>query len=778
VSKPEELAIIKVVKSPHGRSGMFAGPSPHLTYRIWEKVREQQQGFAPIGVWYSQRLNLNQGGEVRYAPTLLVSGAFFDVVGIQPVIGRLIANYDDQPACGTSAALISESFWHREYGGSKAVLGRKITVEGRPFEIVGVTPASFFGIEVGRNFDIVLPLCAERFIHIDNPFMNQANAWWIAAIGRLKKGWTLQSASAQLASISKGIFESTMPETYRAESKKGYTELVLGAITAQNGLSSVRLEYENALWLLLGISGFVLLIACANLAKLMLARADARQKEMAVRLALGASRGRLVRQMLAESLFLAVIGAALGAGLAQVLSRTLISFLSTERSVLFLDMQPDWRIIAFTTALAFFTCALFGLTPAFQASHIAPGEAMKANSRGVTSGRSRFQSRRLLVVTQVALSLVLLVGALLFVRTFHNLTTLDAGFEQDRLLVSTFDFTSLNVAPEQRLLYKKQILEKIRSLRPVESAAAVNIVPLSGNGWNEEVMIPELKVRENANFNRVSEGYFQTVGTRLIAGRDFNSTDTPNSPLVAIVTQTFVNRLLKGRNPLGMTFRLSQQEGQPDLVYQIIGVVNDAKYYELREDFYPIAYVAESQDKDPGTEAVVVVRSNEPLSNVTSSLKTVAREIHPAISLEFTIFRELVRRGLLRERLMATLSGFFGFLAAILAMIGLYGVISFMVARRKNEIGIRMALGADRHTILSMILREATTLLIAGLAVGTFLALITASVARALVFGMQPNDPVTIVLSVLGLGVIAILASWIPAVRAARLNPVQTLREE
>jgi len=397
---------------------------------------------------------------------------------------------------------------------------------------------------------------------------------------------------------------------------------------------------------------------------------------------------------------------------------------------------------------------------------------MKAYSRGNTAGRSRFESRRLLVVSQVALSLMLVVGALLFVRTFHNLTTLDAGFQQERLLVSNFDFTPLNLPTEQRNAYKKQIREKIRSLRPVQSASSVAIVPLSGSGWNEFISIPDATVQgEVANFNQVSDGFFQTVGTRLIAGRDFNQTDTAESPLVSIVTQTFVNKFLKGQNPVGRNLRVAQAEGQPDKIFQIIGLVNDTKYTDLREEFTPIVFVPESQDKNPD-------RSSETLADVTTSIKRAAREMNPAIGLEFRVFRTMIKQRLLRERLMATLAGFFGLLAAILAMIGLYGVISYMVVRRKNEIGIRIALGANRNNILSMIMREATILLIAGLAVGTFLALLTASAAKALIFGMQPNDPLTLILAVVVLAAIATLASFLPAKRASTLNPIQALREE
>lgn len=779
VEKPQELANIKIVKSPNGRTGRATGNSPQLTNAIWELVRDQQQGFSKTAAWYSQRLNLNQGGEARYAQTLFVSGNFFDTLGVHPVLGRLISGGDDQPSCGSGAAVIHESFWQREYGGNRSVLGRKITLEGRPFEISGVIPASFFGMEVGRHFDIAVPLCAEQFIHAEEPFLKGADTWWLAAVGRIKPDWELDRASAQLVAISRGIFEATTPSTYSASDKKSYNEMELGAMPASNGLSNVRLQYENPLWILLAISGFVLLIACANLANLMIARASARQKEMAVRLALGASRARLIRQMLSESLMLAVAGGLLGAGLAQALSRALISFLSTERSILFLDLRPDWRILLFTAGLAIFTCAFFGLMPAIQASRTPPGEAMKAYSRGNTSERSRFESRRLLVVSQVALSLILVVGALLFVRTFHNLTTLDAGFQQERLIVSSFDFTPLNIPPEQRIAYKKEIREKIRSLRPVQSAAGVAIVPLSGSGWNEFISIPDVTVqRELANFNQVSDGFFQTMGTRLIAGRDFNHMDTAQSPLVAIVTQTFVSKFLKKQNPVGMSFRVTQAEGLPDKVFQIIGLVNDTKYTELREEFTPIVFVPESQDPNPDQEAWLIVRSTETLADLTSAIKGAARELNPAIGLEFRVFRTMIKQRLLRERLMATLAGFFGFLAAILAMIGLYGVISYMVVRRKNEIGIRIALGANRQNILAMIMREATTLLIAGLAVGTLLALVTASVAKALIFGMQPNDPLTLILSVVVLAVIATLASFLPAKRASTLNPIQALREE
>lgn len=779
VKNPQELALVRIVKAPNGKTGAFKGQTPELTYAMWETLRNQQQAFSRIGAWGTQRLNLSQGGEIRYAQTLFVSGGFFDVLDVRPVLGRLISAADDQPGCGFSPVVISHSFWQREFGGNASVVGRKITLEGHPFEVIGVTPASFFGVDVGRNFDVALPICSEEVIHTEDPFLKSRSAWWLGAIGRLKSGWTLERASTQLASISRSLFEVTLPSEYDPIDKKSYLEFTLGAFPAATGVSYLRKQYESPLWVLLAISGLVLLIACANLANLMVARASARRREMAVRLALGASRSRLIRQLLAESLLLAGIGAFCGAVLAQVLSRLLVAFISTQQTRFFLDLQPDWRVLAFTVGLAVLTCILFGLTPAIEATRTPPGEVMKAHSRGVTTGGGRFGVRRTLVVSQVALSLVLLVGSLLFVRTLRNLLTLNPGFQQESILVSNLDLSALKLPTENRPLYKKEVLSRVRRIPNVSSAAAVAIVPMSGSGWNENISIPGAGVqRQIANFNQVSSEYFRTVGTPLLAGRDFNDRDTATSPRVAIVTETFARKFLKGGNPVGSTVAKIEQAGKPDQLYQIIGLVKDSKYFSLREEFTPLVFIVETQDEHPDSEVQLMIRSAEPPVQIISSVKQLAADTNPAIMVKFRVFRTMVREGLLRERLMATLSGFFGLLAAILAMTGLYGVISYMVVRRKNEIGIRMALGANSRSILSMILREAATLLSIGLAIGIILALIAGAAAQALLYGLHPSDPLTIAIAAAALAGVAILASFLPAQRAATLNPMQALRQE
>lgn len=778
VKNPQELALVRIIDPPNGRTGAFLGNTPYLTYAIWETLQKEQQAFSRIGAWGTQRLNLSQGGEIRYAQTLFVSGGFFDVLGVRPALGRLISSTDDQPGCGASQAVISHPFWQREFGGNPSMIGRKITLEGRPFEVIGVTSASFFGVDVGRSFDVAVPICSEEIIHAEDPYIKSRSAWWLGAIGRLKPGWTLERATTHVASISRGLFEVTLPPEYDPVDKKSYLGFKLHTLPAATGISYLRTRYESPLWVLLAISGLVLLIACANLANLMVARASARRREMAVRLALGASRIRLIRQLLAESLLLAGIGAFCGAVLAQVLSRLLVAFISTQQTRFFLDLQPDWRVLAFTVGLAVLTCILFGLTPAIEATRTPPGEVMKATSRGITTGGGRFGVRRALVVSQVALSLVLLIGSLLFVRTLRNLLALNPGFEQESILVSNFDLSALKLPKENRPVYKKEVLSRVRKIPNVTSAAAVAIVPMSGSAWNENISFPGGMQRQIANFNQVSSDYFHTVGTPLLAGRDFNDRDSATSPRVAIVTETFARKFLKGGNPVGITFAKIEYAGKPDKLYQIVGLVKDSKYITLREEFAPLVFVVETQDDQPDSEVQLMIRTSGPPAQIISSVKQIATELNPAIMMKFRVFRTMVREGLLRERLMATLSGFFGLLAAILAMTGLYGVISYMVVRRKNEIGIRMALGANARSILSMILREAATLLSIGLAIGIILALIAGAAAQALLYGLHPSDPLTIAIAVAALAAVAILASFLPAQRAATLNPMQALRQE
>lgn len=777
VAAPEQLAEIRLAHE--GRVGNSLARQKEYSSAQWQQLEQQQQAFSAIAAWSTERFDLGKGGEARYAEGLWVGGDFFRVLQVNPVLGRLFSKSDDYRGCGVEGVVISDAFWQRKFGGRVDVIGNTLSLDGHPFQIIGVTPPSFSGLEVGLNFDVALPLCSEPAIQGQEPWTDGATTWWLAAIGRLKPGWTFERATAQLRAVTPTILAATLPAEYDAAAREKYLRFSFRVLPAATGVSPLRTAYEAPLFVLLAISGMVLLIACANLANLMLARASAREKEMALRLTLGASGGRLMRQLLAESLLLGVIGAAIGVALAQGLSTFLVAFISNEDNPIFLPLRPDVRVLFFTIGLAVLTCLLFGVAPALQAARSDPGAVMKGSGRGITTGRQSFVLRRGLIVSQVALSLVLLVAALLFVRTFRNLLTLNAGLQQDNVLVADFDFSPLQLPMERRLEFKRQLWTNVRSTTGVDCAAETTIVPMRGDGWNQFIDVPETSIeRKLVDFNGVSTQYFHTLGIPLLAGRDFKESDMTGSPLVAIVNEKFARTILGGGNAIGRTFLERQAMGRTNKVYQIVGLVGDTKYRDLRDDFNPIVFVAEGQNRTPDPDSTMVIRSSEGLSPLIAGLKDMAQRVNPEIVLNFSVLRTSVLHGLMRERLMATLSGFYGGLAAMLAMVGLYGIISYMVIRRRNEIGIRMAMGASESNILKMILREGLGLVAVGLVIGTILAIIGGRAARALLFGVNPADPITLALAIGGLTLVAVAASLLPAVRATGIHPMQVLREE
>jgi putative ABC transport system permease protein len=778
VKNPQQLATVEVANRDW-KTGSFSGSYPALTNPLWEQLRGRQQAFSGIAAWGSDRLNLARGGEAHMADVLLVSGDFFNVLGIGPAAGRVFTSADDRRGCGAPGAVISYSFWQRQFGGNRSAVGKPLTIEGHPFEVLGVTPAGFFGVDIGHKFDLAIPICSEALLAGAKSSLDERHEWWLAAIGRLNPGWTVDRASAFLGSISRGLFEATMPQGYGV-SMKDYLTLKLGAFGIGTGFSSLRQEYSQPLFLLLATTGLILLIACANLANLMLARASARGREIAVRLAIGASRGRLLRQTLTESLLLAAAGTVLGVFLAQWLSRFLVSLITSERNPLFVELTLDWRVLAFTTGVAIVTCVLFGLTPALRAARTEPGSFMKMSGRGMPARHERFGLRRLLVVAQVAMSLVLLVSALLFVRSFRNLLTVHTGVKTDGVLIANLDLSGLNLPKNRAFEFKRELLERINAVPGVVSASDASVVPMSGTSWTMMVHTNSNghEVRRDSKFSWISSAYFRTMGIPLLAGRELSDRDGAASPRVAVVNESFARRFFDGANPIGRTFRTVAEPGYPEAVYQVVGLVKDTKYQSIREPFNAICFAPWSQDPRERLEMEVLVRSNLPISGIIPAVNQTITKTNPEIDLTSRIYNDEIRDTLVRERMMATLSGFFGLLAVLLAIVGLYGVMSYMVARRRNEIGIRIALGADRRKVVSMILREAALLLGAGLVAGAALSLAATTAARRLLFGLEPNDPSTLAIAVAGLAVVAIAASYLPARRAARVDPMVALREE
>jgi putative ABC transport system permease protein len=778
VKNPQQLGTIRIADRKWG-SGQFSSQYSQLTFPMWEQIRKRQEGFAEIAVWSDQRFNLATGGEVRKAKGIRVSGDFFHVLGVEPILGRLLGPEDDQPGCGASGANISYSFWQRNFAGDPSVVGKRLTLDGNSFEVVGVTPQGFNGISVGDIFDVAVPICVEPILSPRNNRLTLRHAWWLASVGRLKPGWTIARANAQMNAVTPAILQETIPPVYDATGVKKYLEYKLGAFSASTGFSELRRDSETSLWLLLGISGLVLLIACANLANLMLARAGARERQITIRRALGASRWRMIRDLLSESLLLAVAGTVCGLFLAFAISRMLVAFISTPQSQIFLDLGMDWRLLAFTTALAVLTTVSFGLVPAVRATRAEPVSLLQSGSRGMSGGRERFSLRRILVVSQVALSVVLLMGALLFVRSLRNLTTLNVGFQQSGMLVTNVDFQRLQIPEERFTEYKRDILKHVQAIPGVQSAASAMLVPFGGSSWNDNVILEGSDQDAGvAWLNYLGPRYFQTIGTPLLAGRDFDDRDTATSVKVAIVNQAFGRKIFKGADPLGKRFRIHERPGKPRPLYEIVGVTGDNKFQDMHEEFLSFMYFPATQQEKPDPDDQIVIRSSLPLTTLMGSLKQTIAGVNPGIDLDFKVLKTRIHDSLLQDELMATLSGFFGFLAALLAAIGLYGVISYMVVQRTREIGIRMAIGAKRGDVVKMILREAGVLTVAGLVIGIGLALGAAQAAKSLLYGLKPRDPLTLVMAVILLSAVASLASFLPAHRASKLDPLTALRYE
>jgi predicted permease len=777
VEQAHDLMSIAIETQGSGRMGRFMGRRPYFSEPLFQEIRARQQAFSHVFAWGVTTWNVATEGHYRPVQGLYVSGGFFEALGVAPHAGRLLTEADDRKECGTPGAVLTHGFWQSRYGGHASAVGQTIVLDNRPFEIVGVTPPGFFGVEVGRTFDVALPLCAEPLVRGEDSGVGKPDFWFLDLMGRLAPGWSAERAAAHLAARSPAIFQATVPPRYDAKAADAYRRLALTTAPAGTGVSGLRRAYQTQLWILLAATGLVLLITCANLANLMLARATAREREMAVRLAIGASRRRIVRQMLSESLLLAALGAFGGLLLARWMSGALLAFLSTENNRLFLDLEPDWRVFAFIASVAVAAALIFGLSPALKATAADPGKAMQAGGRSATDSHERFALRRALVVVQVALSLVLIVGALLFGRSLANLVTLDPGFRQEGIVSVNVDIRRSPVEENARAQTYSRVMETIRALPGVRHAAEAAIVPMSGSGWNQTILIDGQLKDGIANMNRVGEDYFRVMQTTLIAGRAFGPQDRPGAPETAIVNESFARKYFDGANPLGRTFQIDMPPGEPRPQYQIVGYVKDTKYTDLKEAFTPIAYFPAAQETAHAEYLDLIVGTDLPLSSITAAVTRSVREVVPNATVATETLRDYVRDSLAIERLMASLSSFFGMLALIIASLGLYGVMSYQVARRQVEIGIRMALGADPGAVVRMVLTESGLLFGIGLLAGAGLAIGAARYAATLLFELTPSDPLSYAAAAGLLALVSVVAAWVPARRASRVAPTVALRE-
>jgi predicted permease len=734
--------------------------------------------------WSSTRFNTAQGGETRFVDGVWASGGYFDVLGVQAILGRTFTAADDRRGGGPEGpvAVISYGFWQRHYGGAADAIGRSITIERVTFTVIGVTPPGFFGTDVGRTFDVAIPIGTEPLIRGRESALDRRSNWWLFVMVRLAPGQSMDSAIAALRGVQPQIREATIPQDWREEDKKSYFAEAFTLTPASTGSSGLRTRYQQPLTTIMVVVGLVLLIACANIANLLLARATARRHEMSVRLALGASRLRLLRQLLCESFLLSGAGAALGLALAYWGSRLLVGQLSTATNNVFLALSLDWRVLGFTLLVAVATAILFGTAPAFRATRVAPQEALK-EGRGVL-GDGRLSLGNALVVVQVALSVLLVVAAGLFIRTFSTLAHRPLGFNGTPVLVASINAQRLQLDPPLRPSPFEQFREAAQATPGVGSAALSAVTPVSGSTWQfsldaiDGVPLPEGSNARGVYVNLVSPDWFDTYGTRLLAGRDIAASDTVDSPKVMVVNEAFARRFTKGQNPIGHRAFERGSPRRPSVEREIVGYVQDAVYRSLRDPVPPTMYLPIPQQPEPPSAMAVSVRAAQGSpALLTRSLAQALTAVDPNIAITFRPLAEQVDAALIQERLVAMLSGFFGGLALLLAGLGLYGVTSYAVSRRRTEIGIRMALGAAPGGVIRLVLQRVGILVGIGVLAGGAASLWAARFVEALLYGLEPRDAGTLVGSIVVLAAIGTIAGWVPAWRASRIDPAKVLRE-
>ncbi len=782
VHEPDRLVQVQLIDAPQATDATHVPVSntSSFTYAQWEYLREHADFFAGTAAVGYARFNVNPTGEARMVPGLYVNARFLDTLGVAPMIGRGFSPDDDRRG-GPPVAMVSYAFWQRELGGDRDVLGRTINLDGNAFTVIGVTPPEFFGVRVGFTFDVMIPLGNEPIIRGVESALDRRSTWWLTIFARLAPGQTTAQAETRLQALHPQIREATMPADYRPQEQSRYFEDPFGLTEAATGISNLRDRYSRPLYVLLVIVGLVLMIACANMANLLLAQSVARRRELAVRLSLGAGRLQLIRQLLVESLMLSAAGAIAGLAIAAWGSRALLAIMSTRTSVIALDLSMDWRLFAFTALIGTLTGLLFGVAPALRGTALSPADALRDNSRGIVSGGGRLNIGHALVALQVALSFVLVFGSTLFVRTLVTLTTQGMGFESERVLLATVDLRRTGVKPEARLGLFEQTRDAVAAVPGVDAAAASFVTPISGSTWNLRIIVPGYDGSErdrSSLYNGVTHDYFRALGTPLLTGRDFTIADRAGRPEVAIVNEAFSQKYFAGQNPVGKTFVL---EGvgpdRKNRQLEIVGLVANAKYRTLREEPEPTIYAPMAQASQISSSLRMVIKTRDDPWSSRQALLHAIGSVNKQIAVDFRTLDEDLGAAVLQERLIASLSAFFGSLALLLAALGLYGVMSYSVSRRQQEIGIRMALGAEPETVVTLVLKHVALITSAGLIAGAIVAVSTGRFVNSLLFQLATYDGAMIALTALTLGAAAALAGYLPARRAARIDPMTALRD-
>ena len=784
VERPEELVLFSDAtgEGTSNEDTPRTGKWDLFSYASYEYLRNHNQSFQDIAALRSgsSRLSVQRPNAVAAARGAgqLVSGNYFSVLGVRAARGRVLTNEDDKPGA-QPAAVISNRYWEQELNSDPSVVGKNFVINGTNFTVVGVTPKEFFGERVRRPPDFWLPLSFQPQIELRESYLTDNQVYFLMVMGRLKPGTSLAQANATTNLSLRQFLTEQAGSKLTEERQQGIQNTFATLVEGQGGISGLRKAYSKPLRMLLAIVGMVLLIACANVGSLLLSRAASRKAEISLRMALGATRWRIVRQLLTESMLLALIGGVCGVVLAQWAVTVLVGLVAKESP---LNTRPDAGVLAFTAGVSILAGILFGLVPAIQASRANLSSTMKEKNR-LRGGFMRLNPSSLMVVLQVALSMVLLTGGGLFARSLMKLQGEDLGFDRNNVLLLGIDPRLAGYKPTELAALYQQVMERLSTLPQVRNVSVATYAPLSGTRRSSSIKIsgytPQPDEEMVTQDILTGPKYAETLGVPLLRGREIDERDTPSARRVAVVNQTFADRYFKDQNPVGRTFSFDGDEDQQQWI-EIIGVVGDLKGEDAREKPEPTAYRPILQVQDGGAYACTIhIRTVSDPTPLTPQVRAIINQINDKIPVfGVTTLNDQLHENLNQERLIAQLVSFFGALALILACIGLYGVMAQGVARRTSEIGIRMALGARGGNIAWMILRETLYLVLAGLILGVPAALLGAHLISTQLFGLSPTDPLTLVGAAVVLSVVAMLAGYLPARRASRVNPLNALRYE
>jgi predicted permease len=786
VRNPHELVMLTDPTASGVGIGMEGGERSLLSYAEFRQLQDRATGFGSLMASQSglQRTEVRiGGGEPEEIGVRMVSTSYFATLGVSALAGRTFDAGREPAHAAAPYAVISYDYWQRRFGGQAGALGRTIAFSSGIVTVIGVTPSSFFGETIGERPDVWVPLAMQGAVLPGRDWLHDQpgsveKVMWLHVFGRLRPGVSLETAQANANLVFQQGLAAYYGSISDAATRKRFLDQRLRVKTAATGASTLRADFSEPLLVLLGAAGLVLLIACSNLGNLLLARTTARHREMAVRLALGASRGRLSRQMLTESLCLAAFGGVVGLATAFLLRKGLLRLVS---DTIALPVAPDLRVLGFVCGLTLAAGIVLGLLPALRIRKTEAANGLREQGRGIAGSAAWLRIGKLVVVGQLALSLPLLAGAGLLVRTLFNLQHVEIGYPKDDVVTVRVDAEAAGYDTVRQTAAFEGLLARIRGLPGVRAATYSNNGLFGGSDNGDEIAVegytPTREDDRGSRYDAVGPRYFATLGIPVLLGREITEQDRPSGRAVCIVNETFANRFFKGRNPIGL--HVTQHYADEHHTYEVVGVVRDSRQGRLRGEVEHRFYVPATQPAAKIGGVSFIVRPLGDGASVVADVRRIIRREEPmmAISRAERVV-EAVNRRIVQDRLLAQLSIAFGVVAVLLAAIGLYGVLSYGVARRTSELGIRKALGAREGTLIAMILRETGWLLVVGLIAGGAASAAALRLIASRLYGLAPSDPLTLATAIVGLAVVATLAAWLPAYRASRVDPLVALRYE